>query len=125
MTEATSAFFQRMLALFPEARDQYEQLEAAYGTVLETIALEDVFFPHILELLQREADVPRLREVFRFFEDVSNSDDPHVLNIFSITILECLGNDQSVLRTATKYMGTKTRLLQAEADKSLGRPMRS
>ena len=100
-------FFERMLALFPEARDQYEKMKAVYGEILETVILEDAFFPYILELLQNEDDISRIHQVFDFFEEVSHSDDRHLINVFSITILECLGNDENVLRIARKYMGTK------------------
>lgn len=121
MTQVMKEFFEKMLALFPEARDQYEKMKAEYGEILETVILEDAFFPCILEMLQNEDDVSRIHQVFDFFEEVSHSDDRHLINVFSITILECLGNDKNALRIARKYMGTKTYLLQIEADRGLGR----
>jgi len=43
------------------------------------------------------------------------------LNIFSITALETLGNDKKILSIAQNYMGAKTKLLQREADRKIGR----
>lgn len=121
MTRIMTEFFEKMLALFPGAGDQYEKMKAEYGEILETVILEDAFFPCIRKMLQNEDDISLIHRAFDFFEEVCGSDDPHLLNVFTITILECLGNDKSVLRVARKYMGTKTYLLQIEADRSLGR----
>lgn len=63
--------------------------------------------------------IPSTRE--EYFEEVAHSDDPHLVNIFSTTVLEILGNDKAILETAKKYMGSKTMQLQIEADIELGR----
>lgn len=44
-----------------------------------------------------------------------------VVGVFSITVLEILGNDKRILEKAKKYMGAKTIQLQEEADWKLGR----
>ena len=41
--------------------------------------------------------------------------------MFSITALETLGNDKKILSIAQNYMGAKTKLLQREADRKIGR----
>jgi len=38
-----------------------------------------------------------------------------------ITILEVLGNDKVILAKAQKYMGAKTKEMQIEADRGIGR----
>lgn len=50
-----------------------------------------------------------------------NCDDSHLINIFSITVLEILGNDKAILERAKKYMGTRTMQLQVMVDRGLGR----
>lgn len=50
-----------------------------------------------------------------------DSDDPHLVNVFSTTVLEILGNDKAILETAKKYMAPKTMQLQIEAGNELGR----
>ena len=44
-----------------------------------------------------------------------------MLNIFSVTVLEILGNDIGILKKAKKFMGPRTTELQIEADRDLGR----
>ena len=64
------------------------------------------------------------------YEELSNkfnakrtpsSNDSHLINIFSVTVLEILGNDKAILKVAKQYMGEKTALLQMKVDKELGR----
>ena len=50
-----------------------------------------------------------------------NKNDSHLINIFSVTVLEILGNDKAILKVAKQYMGEKTALLQMKVDKELGR----
>ena len=52
---------------------------------------------------------------------IIKKNDSHLINIFSVTVLEILGNDKAVLKVAKQYMGEKTTLLQMKADKELGR----
>lgn len=49
-----------------------------------------------------------------------NADD-YLNNVFSITVLEILGNEKTILETAKKYMGSVTMKLQREADIAIGR----
>ena len=53
--------------------------------------------------------------------DLYKITDQLYVNIFSITVLEILGNDKTILQIANKYMGPRTKQLQVQADKSLGR----
>ena len=62
-----------------------------------------------------------LEGIFKYFEEVAHSDAPHLVNVFSTTVLEILGNDKAILETAKKYMGPKTKQLQIEAGSELGR----
>ena len=59
--------------------------------------------------------------MFNYFEEIINKDDSHLINIFSVTVLEILGNDKAILEVAKRYMGEKTALLQMEVDRELGR----
>lgn len=60
-------------------------------------------------------------QLFDYFEELVNGQDLHLINVFSITVLEILGNDKAILGIAKQYMGPKTTLLQMKADKELGR----
>ncbi|MDY8091436.1 resolvase [Paenibacillus polymyxa] len=121
MNEKSEEFFRIMLDFLPSAEDEYRESIEYYGEVLETIIIERVFMPKIIKLLSEERNINLLESIFKYFEEVSNDEDAHLKNIFSITVLEILGNDRSILETAQKYMGTRTIQLQIEADRALGR----
>lgn len=121
MKTETKCFLQELLGLFPEAREQYENKKIEYGCILETIVIEDVFVPLIIETIKKEENTELINRIFTLFEKIANSSDQHLIAVFSTTILECLGNDADILRKARKYMGHVTYDLQLEAEKHLGR----
>ncbi|WP_341278988.1 resolvase [Paenibacillus sp. FSL H8-0537] len=121
MSKKSEEFFRIMLNFLPSAEDEYRESIEYYGEVLETIIIERVFMPKIIKLLSEERNVNLLESIFNYFEEVSNSEDTQLKNNFSVTVLEILGNDRSILETARKYMGSKTIQLQIEADRALGR----
>jgi hypothetical protein len=121
MSIKSEEFFRRMLHFLPSTEAAYKESIATYGEVLETIIVEGIFMPEIIKLLREERNINLLESIFKYFEEVSNDEDAHLMNLFSVTVLEILGNDKSILGTARKYMGSKTIELQIEADRGLGR----
>ena len=92
-----------------------------YGERLDTIVIEDIFMPKIISLLCENQNISLLNEIFEYFEEVLKSDNAYLVNIMTITILEVLGNDKVILAKAQKYMGAKTKEMQIEADRGIGR----
>ncbi|MGB8452337.1 MAG: resolvase [Anaerocolumna sp.] len=121
MNKKSEEFLSVMLDFIPSSKDDYEKSIEDNGEILETVIIEDVFMPKVLKLLVEETNTDLIKRIFNYFEEVSHCDDEHLLNIFSVTVLEVLGNDKVILKIAQKYMGPKTIQLQVEADKSLGR----
>ena len=121
MSKESKEFFEEMLGFLPSAFNAYEESIRRFGEILETVVIEDIFMPKIIKLLSVEDNVQLIKKIFEYFEKVSNSNDTHLINLFSITALEMLGNDKVILEKAKKYMGSKTIELQVEADKRLGR----
>lgn len=121
MSAQTEEFFENMQKFLPSTKKVYSESINKYGEVLETVVIEDIFMPPILALLSENKDSQLLESMFEYFEEIVNSGDLHLINVFSITVLEMLGNDKEILETAKKYMGTKTKILQIEADEELGR----
>lgn len=121
MSTQTEEFFENMQKFLPSSKKAYSESINKYGEVLETVVIEDIFMPPILALLSENKDSQLLESMFEYFEEIVNSGDLHLINVFSITILEMLGNDKEILETAKKYMGTKTKILQIKADEELGR----
>ncbi len=121
MDKQTEEFFTRMIMWLPETEIEYQIMEKKYGKVLETVAIEDIFMPELIKLLDSDKEIELLKNIFDYFEFVSNCGNEHLINIFSITVLEILGNDKRILDIAKKYMGPMTVQLQIEADRDLGR----
>lgn len=111
----------QMLDFLPSTATACKKSILFHGEVLETVIIEDIFMPEVIELLSGERNISLLKSMFNYFEEVSNCEDVELKNVFSITVLEILGNDETILETARKYMGTKTTQLQKEADRALGR----
>ena len=114
-------FFNTILEFLPSVVSAYNQSIEHYNQKLETVLIEDIIMPEIINLLCKETDIKLIKGIFDYFEEVSNFGDNHLLNIFSITALEIFGNDKEILKLAQKYMGPKTMKLQIEADRELGR----
>ncbi|MDU0200840.1 DUF7674 family protein [Paenibacillus violae] len=72
-------------------------------------------------VLSENRNIKLLESIFDYFEEVSSCKDNHLINVFSVTVLESLGNDKTFLGVAQEYMGPKTMQLQLEADRGLGR----
>ncbi len=121
MSERTAEFFEKMQEFLPSTKEAYSESVKEYGEVLETVVIEDIFMPQIVKLLRENKEHQLLESIFMYFEEIVNSDDSHLINVLSITVLEILGNDKLILETAKQYLGTKTTALQIKADQELGR----
>ena len=100
MSENSREFFEKMQEFLPSSREEYCKSVEKYGEVLETVVIEDIFMPKILMLLAKNEDYELLKNMFSYFEEVVEKNDAHLVNVFSITILEILGNDNAILESA-------------------------
>lgn len=121
MSKKTAEFFLKMLEFFPATKEAYNESINEYGEILETVVIEDIFMPQLLKLLRENKERSLLENIFRYFEELLNGDDLHLINLLSITVLEMLGNDKKILEIAKQYMGIKTTAFQINCDKELGR----
>lgn len=125
MKENIERFLNKMLDFFPNKVNEYNticfEMQRDFSERLDTVIIEDIFMPDVVTLLEKNNDTELLKKIFDYFETVSNNADEELKNIFSVTTLEILGNDEKVLETAKMYMGPKTTVLQYEADRALGR----
>lgn len=121
MSKKSEEFFRTMLEFLPSTNEKYEEFLEKYGELLETVVIEDIFMPEMIKMLEKNENKELLEQVFKYFEEVSNCNEEHLINIFSTTVLEMLGNDRTILKTAQNYMGDKTMKLQIKADRDLGR----
>ena len=114
-------FLKQMTIYFPTIKKELDEHIQEFGERLDTIVIEDIIMPEIIELLEKDADTKKLKVIFDYFEDVCINSDDYLNNVFSITALEILGNDKNILEKAKKYMGPITIKLQREADIAIGR----
>lgn len=121
MNENLKNFFEKMQNFFPSTRKAYCESQKQYGELLGTVVIEDIFMPEILDLLVKNENVDLLMDLFNYFEELLEENDPYLVNVFSTTVLEILGNDKAILDIAKEYMGPKTAHMQIEVDKDLGR----
>lgn len=120
MSNNTKVFFEQMKGLLPNTKEKCDESIKLHGELLETVTIEDIFMPEILKLLSDDKEIEILKTIFDYIERAVTKDN-HLKDIISITIMEILGNDKDILKTAQKYMGEISVKLQLEADKDLGR----
>jgi len=73
-----------------------------YGPVVE---------PFIAKLLTEETNTSLIKRFFDFFEEMANCDDIEVRNLVTVSVLESLWGNFTLLSIAHKYMHPQTRKL--------------
>ena len=114
-------FLKKMLDFFPEKKEECCENVKWNRRILETVIIEDIFMPEIIELLEKNTEKELIGNIFRYFEEETICEDSYFLDIFSTTVLEKLGDDPKILEIAQKYMGINTKKMQMDADMQLGR----
>jgi hypothetical protein len=87
--------------------------------------LNHVFFgecnDYFIELIEKEKDIPKIKELFDFLELMAISEDDDVKELLSVTILERFGDSNKLLKIAFKYMGSETKKASNEIERFWGR----
>ena len=53
-------FFKKMLEFFPNSEIEYNNIIEEYGEILETLVIEDVLMPNLIQLLIKNQEVDKL-----------------------------------------------------------------
>ncbi len=114
-------FVNRMIAYFPETETEIKEFTDKNEKMLLTIVMEDIIMPRVIKLVMRGEDIEKINQVFALFEEISMCEDNNLRDFISVTVLEIFGNEEELLKMASKYMGIATLKLQKEADLDLGR----
>jgi len=113
LTERFPEIWPRIERAFGSYYDLDHELPEAYPT------LEDVFKSMIWEQLdQLGADISLLNRIFKFLEEMAESQDPEVPNLLWIAILERLAFNKNRLARAWTHMGEATKQLALEIIKA-------
>ena len=73
------------------------------------------------KLLKTNEKQEKIRRYIDFVEDMYANGDDDVQNIVGVTILECLGDDETVLRSAFSYFSEELMLASQSIEKGWGR----
>lgn len=114
-------FLKQMTIYFPTIKKELDEHIEEFGERLDTIVIEDIIMPRVIDLMKNLKNEKKVKEIFDYFEKVSTEADENLLNFFSITVLEMLGDDRDILEIAKQYMGPITKKYQKDADLDLGR----
>ena len=115
-------FARRLSEQFPEFRTAYAEHLEYYEALLG-----HVFFGSetLLGALERLLKTNRERETIRryidFVEDMYANGDDDVRNIVEVTLLECLGDEETILRNAFSYFSEKLMLASQSVERDWGR----
>ena len=85
MIETVENFFDKLLLFFPRREKEFKEKIRDYYDGIETVIIEDIFMPDLVELLEKKDNEELLKKIFNYFEIVSNNADEKLQNIFSIT----------------------------------------
>lgn len=102
-------FLKQMTIYFPTIKKELDEHIQEFGERLDTIVIEDIIMPKVIDLINNQKNEKKVKEIFDYFEMVITESDENLLNIFSITVLEILGNDKDILEIAKQYMGPITK----------------
>lgn len=115
-------FAQELGERFPEFRETYQEHLEYYEELLGHVFFGGETLLGVLEsLLKTNGEKEKIRRYIGFVEDMYANGDDDVQNIVEVTILECLGDDETVLRNAFTYFSEELMLVSQSIEKGWGR----
>ncbi len=113
-------FAQELVRRFPEYQRAYEDHLEAYGKVLGHVFFCEIN-PVLSKLLRANQDCAQIRRYMDFLEDMYRNGDDEVKNIVTVTLLEYLGDDETVLRNAFSHFSEELMEASKAVEASWGR----
>ena len=120
MNGSKEAFALALAERFPEFRMAYQEHLEDYGEILGHVFF-NVLHRALVPLLKINEDGEKIRGYIGFLEDMYANGDEDVRNIVEVTILEVLGDDETVLRNAFTYFSEELMLASQSIEKGWGR----
>ena len=115
-------FFAQKLDELPEFEGAYQEHLTYYEELLGHVFFgEETLLGALERLLPANEDRARIRQYIDFVEDMYANGDDDVQNIVEVTILECLGDDETVLRNAFSYLSEELMRASQSIEKGWGR----
>ena len=115
-------FFAQKLDELPEFEGAYQEHLTYYEELLGHVFFgEETLLGALERLLPANEDRARIRQYIDFVEDMYANGDDDVQNIVGVTILECLGDDETVLRNAFSYFSEELMRASQSIERDWGR----
>lgn len=109
------------ISCFPQHTVDYESHLADYGKLLEHVFFADMIDEPLFSLLKVNTDTQLIRKYIEFVERMYSDGDDATQNVVEVTILEYLGDDETVLRNAFSYFSEELMQLSKRVEASWGR----
>lgn len=114
-------FAEKLVTIFPSAYEIYQAHIDDYGEILEHLFFADAINPTLAALLKDNKDKALIQKYIDFIEEMYSDGDEAVRNVVVVTILAYLGDDDTVLKNAYKYL-SETLIVQSKLEEHfLGR----
>ena len=120
MNGSKEAFALALAERFPEFRVAYQKHLEDYGEILGHVFF-NVLHRALVPLLRLNEDREKIGQYIEFLENMYANGDEDVRNIVEVTILEVLGDDETVLRNAFLYFSENLMTAAQAVDKGWGR----
>ena len=115
-------YVRKLIRLFPEFQRSYQMHRKYYHRkFLPHVFFGDALNPILSELLKTNQDTEQIEKYIAFLEDMYQNGDTDVRNIVEVTILEYLGDDETVLRHAFGYFSEDLMQASKAVEASWGR----
>ena len=114
-------FARRLVRRFPEFQKAYQDHLRGYGELVGHVFFGDTLNALLFSLLEAAENPGMIRQYIDFVEDMYANGDGDVQNIVEVTILERLGDDETVLRNAFTYFSEELMLASQSIEKGWGR----
>ncbi|MEL7647717.1 MAG: hypothetical protein AAGU76_06465 [Sedimentibacter sp.] len=96
-------FANKFVDLFPEYVADLKEHLSDYNEILAHVFFGDLIDIPLFELLLTNKNVKQIEKYIDFIEDMYKNGDGDVKNVVEVTILEYLGDDETVLKNALGY----------------------
>lgn len=114
-------FAKKLIQLFPEYKVEYQKHLEDYGEILGHVFFSDMINLTLFNLLKLNQDTELIQKYIGFIEEMYASGDNDVKNVVEVTILEYLGDDDTVLKNAFSYFSEDMIQASKIAEANLGR----
>lgn len=97
------AYARKLITTFPNMQTLYDRHMADYGELLGHIFFADAVNEPLMELLRVNENPAAIGKYISLLENMYINGDDAVQNVVVVSVLERLGDDETVLRNAYGY----------------------